>query len=307
MRDLLDFAGWSKPDAEDLFATADVMAEVLRRPVKRVPALQGFTVCTAFFENSTRTRTSFELAARRMSADVVSFAAGTSSLAKGESLRDTVETLVAMGVDLIVVRHSASGAAHLVRRFAGVPVINGGDGARAHPTQALLDAYTLRAHWGELSGKRVVILGDVLHSRVARSNLELLPLLGAKVVLCGPANLLPQSLSGPNLEVSPDLDSALDGADAVMALRVQRERLEGGLGVSLPEYAARYQLNRSRLDRAGPRALLLHPGPMNRDVEISSDLAGDPRSCVLEQVHAGLAIRMAVLYHLLVGKKERAA
>ena len=307
MRDLLDFAGWSKPDAEDLFATADVMAEVLRRPVKRVPALQGFTVCTAFFENSTRTRTSFELAARRMSADVVSFAAGTSSLAKGESLRDTVETLVAMGVDLIVVRHSASGAAHLVRRFAGVPVINGGDGARAHPTQALLDAYTLRAHWGELSGKRVVILGDVLHSRVARSNLELLPLLGEKVVLCGPANLLPQSLSGPNLEVSPDLDSALDGADAVMALRVQRERLEGGLGVSLPEYAARYQLNRSRLDRAGPRALLLHPGPMNRDVEISSDLAGDPRSCVLEQVHAGLAIRMAVLYHLLVGKKERAA
>ncbi|WP_425148470.1 aspartate carbamoyltransferase catalytic subunit [Deinococcus sp.] len=281
---------------------ADTMSKVLDRPVKKVPALQGLTVCTVFFENSTRTRISFELAARRMSADVVSFAASSSSLSKGESLRDTIETLTAYKIDCYVVRHAASGAAHAVARFSGKPTINAGDGLRAHPTQALLDAYTLRREFGELNGRRVAIIGDIRHSRVARSNVELLTRLGVSVVLCGPATLLPRDLAGEGVTLTTDAREAVRGANAVMALRLQTERMDAGYLGSLPEYIAGYQVNEALLEHAAPDAVVLHPGPMNRDLEISADTADGPRSRVLKQVEYGQAVRMSVLYHLLVGR-----
>ncbi len=304
VRHLLDFSGVSVGQVQAIFGTADVMREVLARPVKKVPALQGVTVCTAFFENSTRTRVSFELAARRMSADVVAFAAGASSVSKGESLRDTVETLRAMQVDAFVVRHPAAGAAHLVARYARKPTINAGDGRRAHPTQALLDAYTLRRHLGDLAGKKIAIVGDVRHSRVARSNAELLPLLGAQVTLCGPATLLPRDLALPGVTLTTDPQEAVRGADAVMALRLQTERMNAGYLGSLSEYAQLYQVNEKLLTHAKEGAPVLHPGPMNRDLEISGDLASGPRSLIVEQVENGQAVRMSVLYHLLVGRRE---
>lgn len=302
-RHLLDFDGWERQDLESLLETATVMAEVLERPVKKVPALQGFTVCTAFFENSTRTRMSFELAARRMSADVVSFTAGTSSLAKGESLRDTLLTLEAMRIDLFVIRHSAGGAARRAAAWTKAAVVNAGDGRRAHPTQALLDAFTLRERFGRIEGLEVAIIGDIRHSRVARSNAELLTRLGARVRLCGPATLLPHELAADGVTVTTDLNAALDGADAVMALRLQQERMACGLIPSLSEYQATYQITHRRMERAAPHAVLLHPGPMNRDVEVEGALAESPRSLVLRQVANGLPVRMAVLYHLLVGRK----
>ncbi|UTA50624.1 aspartate carbamoyltransferase catalytic subunit [Deinococcus radiodurans] len=282
---------------------ADTMLQVLDRPVKKVPALQGLTVCTAFFENSTRTRTSFELAARRMSADVVSFAAGNSSVSKGESLRDTIEVLTAYKVDAYVVRHHAAGAAHLVAKYSGKPVINAGDGRRAHPTQALLDAYTIRQEYGSLEGKKVAIIGDIRHSRVARSNAELLPKLGAEVVLCGPATLLPPDLAGqPGVRLTTDPREAVRGAHAVMALRLQQERMNGGYLASLQEYADTYQVNETLMREAESGAIVLHPGPMNRDLEISTEAADGPRSRIIRQVENGQAVRMSVLYHLLVGR-----
>ncbi|WP_038057596.1 aspartate carbamoyltransferase catalytic subunit [Thermus amyloliquefaciens] len=301
MRHLLDFAGWTKSEVESLLETAKVMAEVLERPVKKVPALQGFTVATVFFEPSTRTRISFELAARRMSADVVSFAAATSSLQKGESYKDTLLTLEAMGIDAYVIRADAAGVPHQATRWVKGAVINGGDGRRAHPTQALLDAYTLLEALGSLEGKKIAIVGDILHSRVARSNLELLPLLGAEVWAAGPPTLLPQALPGARL--TPHLEEALEGADAVMVLRLQRERMEAGL-VNLEDYIAHYQVTEERLQKAKPGAPLLHPGPMNRDVELEGTLADSERSLVNRQVHNGVAVRMAVLYHLLVGRER---
>ncbi|MBB5235365.1 aspartate carbamoyltransferase catalytic subunit [Deinococcus budaensis] len=303
-RHLLDFADWTPERLSALLDNADTMSQVLDRPVRKVPALQGLTVCTAFFENSTRTRVSFELAARRMSADVVSFAAGASSLGKGESLRDTVEVLTAYRVDAYVVRHHAAGAAHLVARYSGKPVINAGDGRRAHPTQALLDAYTVRQEYGSLSGKTVAIVGDVRHSRVARSNVELLPKLGAKVVLCGPATLLPADLAAlPGVTLTTDPREAVRGAHAVMALRLQQERMSGGYLASLQEYAEHYQVNERLMREAENGAIVLHPGPMNRDLEISADVADGPRSRILRQVDNGQAVRMSVLYHLLVGRE----
>lgn len=302
-RSLLDFQGYSAEKIAAMLDTADVMREVLDRPVKRVPALQGVTLCLAFFENSTRTRVSFELAARRMSADVVNFAAGASSLNKGESLRDTLEVLTAYKVDAYVVRHPVSGGAHLVARYSGKSVVNAGDGRRAHPTQALLDAYTLRREFGYLAGKKVAIIGDVRHSRVARSNAELLPLLGAEVTLCGPATLLPRELAGkPGLTLTTDPAEAVRGAHAVMALRLQQERMAGGYLGSLQDYARSYQLNENLLSLADDSAVVLHPGPMNREVEISSEVADGPRSRILAQVENGQAVRMSVLYHLLVGR-----
>ncbi|GMA16756.1 aspartate carbamoyltransferase catalytic subunit [Deinococcus metallilatus] len=302
-RSLLDFQGWTPERLNALLDNADTMNQVLDRPVKKVPALQGLTVCTAFFENSTRTRISFELAARRMSADVVSFAAGASSLSKGESLRDTVEVLTAYKVDAYIVRHPASGAAHLVARYSGKPVINAGDGRRAHPTQALLDAYTIRQEYGSLEGKKVAIIGDIRHSRVARSNAELLPKLGAEVVLSGPATLLPADLAAmPGVTVTTDPQEAVRGANAVMALRLQQERMNGGYLASFQEYAERYQVNEALLQEAESGAIVLHPGPMNRDLEISSEVADGPRSRILKQVENGQAVRMSVLYHLLVGR-----
>lgn len=302
-RSLLDFQGWSRAQLESLFETSKMMQEVLARPVKKVPALTGFTVATVFFEASTRTRLSFELAARRMSADVLSFSAATSSISKGETYKDTLLTLDAMGVDAYVIRVDAAGVCHQAERWLGKPIINAGDGWRAHPTQALLDAFTLLEALGSLEGKKIAIVGDILHSRVARSNAELLPRLGAEVVACGPATLLPGTL--PGVQLSTDLKTGLTDADAVMVLRLQNERMDKGLLPSLPEYIAGYQVTQERLDWAKPGAPLLYPGPMNRDVELEGPLADSSRSLVERQVANGQAIRMAVLYHLLVGKKPR--
>ncbi|WP_049626891.1 aspartate carbamoyltransferase catalytic subunit [Meiothermus ruber] len=297
---LLDFRDWNRRQVESLLETAQMMQEVLARPVKKVPALTGFTVATVFFEPSTRTRISFELAARRMSADVVSFSGTTSSTVKGETYRDTLRTLDQMGIDAYILRTDAAGVPHQAHRWLHKPVINAGDGWRAHPTQALLDAFTLREKLGSLEGKKIAIVGDILHSRVARSNAELLPMLGATVVACGPATLLPGSLPGATL--TTHLREALHEADAVMVLRLQKERMEKGLLPSLPEYIAAYQINRERLGWAKPGAPLLHPGPMNRDVELEGTLADSPQSLVERQVANGQAVRMAVLYHVLVGK-----
>ena len=302
MKDLLDFSKLDRAQLEGMLETAVVMAGVLERPVKKVPALQGYTVCTAFFENSTRTRLSFELAARRMSADVVTFTAASSSTAKGESFKDTIQTLEAMKIDAFIVRHGASGAAHQVSKWTNAKVVNAGDGRRAHPTQALLDAYTLKQKFGSLEGLEVAIVGDVRHSRVARSNAELLPKLGAKVRLCGPATLLPTELEADGVTVTTDIREAISGAHAVMALRLQLERMSAGYLPSLEEYRDTYQVNAQRMTGARPDAVVLHPGPMNRDLEIESVLADSGRSLVLQQVANGMSVRMAVLYHLLVGK-----
>lgn len=298
---LLDFKDWNRAQLESLLETAQMMQEVLARPVKKVPALSGFTVATVFFEPSTRTRISFELAARRMSADVVSFVSSASSTVKGETHRDTLRTLDQMGIDAYILRTDAAGVPHQAHRWLRKPVINAGDGWRAHPTQALLDAFTLRERLGSLEGKKIAIVGDILHSRVARSNAELLPMLGACVVACGPSTLLPGHL--PGVRLTTNLREALQEADAVMALRLQKERMDRGLLPSLPEYIAGYQITEARLAWAKPEAPLLHPGPMNRDVEIEGTLADSPRSLVERQVANGQAVRMAVLYHVLVGKR----
>lgn len=303
---LLDFSGWNTEEVLALFDTTDVMAQVMRRTIKKVPALQGFTVGTLFFENSTRTRLSFERAARAQSADVVSFAAGASSLSKGESLKDTVRTIDQMQADLYVVRHHAAGVPYQLTRWTNASIVNAGDGRRAHPTQALLDAYTFKQHFSGFdgfSGKKLVIVGDILHSRVARSNIELWTLLGGEVTLCGPATLLPKELAANGVTLTTRLPEAVDGAHAVMALRLQRERMQGGLLPSVAEYQARYQLTEQVIRLAHPNALVMHPGPMNRDVEIEGNLADSERSVIEAQVANGVPIRMAVLYSLLVGKK----
>jgi len=314
-RHLLDFEGWPTEDLVALLDTADVMAQVLTRPVKRVPALQGFTVATLFFEESTRTRLSFERAARAQSADVMSFSASSSSLTKGESLRDTLRTIEQLQADLYVVRHRAAGVPHQLARWTDGAVVNAGDGRHAHPTQALLDAYALRTALAEaglpaedrtrpFAGRRLVIVGDVEHSRVARSNASLFTRLGGEVVLTGPAGLLPPQLGAqPGVHVSPDLDAAVKGADAVMALRLQRERMGSSRLPSPAEYVHRYQVRQRHLELAAPHARFMHPGPMNRDVEVATDVADGPRSLVERQVAAGVPVRMAVLYTLLVGKR----
>ena len=306
-RRLLDFGGVDVDRILAILETAEVMAQVLQRPVKRVPALQGFTVATLFFEDSTRTRLSFERAARAQSADVMAFARGGTSLSKGESLRDTVATLDALQVDAYVVRHPAAGAAHQVASWTEAAVINAGDGRRAHPTQALLDAYAYREATGRpFEETRLTIVGDVAHSRVARSDAELWQRLGAEVVLCGPPTLLPRELAAlPGVRLETRLEPALEGAHAVMALRLQHERMDAGRIHSTSAYAERYQLTEARLANADPDAVVLHPGPMNRDVEIEGALADGPRSLITRQVAAGVPVRMAVLYHLLVGKGSR--
>jgi aspartate carbamoyltransferase catalytic subunit len=299
---LLDFSDWNLGHVESLFETTRMMQEVLGRPVKKVPALTGFTLATVFFENSTRTRLSFELAARRMSADVLSFSAATSSTAKGESYKDTLLTLDAMGIDGYIMRVDAAGVPHQAAKWLGKPIINAGDGWRAHPTQGLLDAFSLLEVLGTLQNKKIAIVGDILHSRVARSNAELLPMLGAEVWLCGPATLLPGPL--PRVRLTSKLNEALQDADAVMVLRIQKERMDKGLLPSIPEYVAGYQITAERLAWAKPGAPLLHPGPMNRDLELEGSLAESAQSLVERQVSNGQAVRMAVLYHLLVGRKS---
>lgn len=306
-RHLLDFADWSAQELLALLDTADVMAQVLTRTIKKVPALQGFTVGLLFFEDSTRTRLSFDRAARAQSADVLTFSAGGSSLSKGESLKDTIRTLDALQADLYVVRHPSAGVPHQLARWTDAPVVNAGDGRRAHPTQALLDAYTFSRNYPGFEGfegMKLAVVGDVLHSRVARSNAELWTKLGATVTLCGPATLLPEELAGlPGVTLTTRLEEAVEGAHAVMALRLQRERMTSGLLPSAAEYAARYQVTRAVMERAHPEALVMHPGPMNRDLEIEGELADSERSVVERQVASGVPVRMAVLYTLLVGRR----
>ena len=303
---LLDLKDWSKEEVLALFGTADVMAQVMTRTIKKVPALQGFTVGTLFFENSTRTRLSFERAARAQSADVISFAAGSSSLSKGESLKDTLRTVDAMQSDLYVVRYAVAGVPYQLARWTDAAVVNAGDGRRAHPTQALLDAYTFSKHFGDFDtfeGKKLAIVGDVMHSRVARSNVELWTKLGANVTLCGPRTLLPQELVQDNVTLTNSVFEAAEGAHAVMALRLQNERMTSGLLPSVAEYQARYQVTEAAMAHAHPDAIIMHPGPMNRDVELSGTLADSERSVIEQQVASGVPVRMAVLYTLLVGKK----
>jgi aspartate carbamoyltransferase catalytic subunit len=306
-RNLLDFREWPAADVEKLFDTADVMAQVLTRTIKKVPALQGFSVGLLFFEPSTRTRLSFERAARAQSADVMSFATGGSSMSKGESLKDTLRTLEGLQADLYVVRHAVSGVPHQLSRWTDAVVVNAGDGRRAHPTQALLDAYTFRGRFPGFDGfhgKKLAIVGDIAHSRVARSNAELWAKLGAQVTLCGPATLLPPELAElPGVTLSTRLEEAVEGAHAVMALRLQLERMRPGLLPSAAEYSARYQLTERSLAGAHEHALVMHPGPMNRDLEIEGSLADGERSVVEAQVANGVPVRMAVLYSLLVGRR----
>ena len=310
-KDLLDTDTLSSEEIELVLETAAAMAEVRERPVGRVATLRGTTVVTLFYENSTRTRASFEIAAKAMGADVVNLAATGSSVGKGESLVDTVRTIEAVGADLLVIRHPSSGAAALAARHTNASVVNGGDGSHAHPTQALLDLYTMRRHLGDLAGRKVVIVGDILHSRVARSNLWALRAAGAQVTLCGPATLLPRWLrslpgyEGPGgCEVTTDLGEALTGADVVMALRLQRERQEEGLLPSLREYIRRYQVTEEGLARANPGALVMHPGPMNEGVEIAPEVAHGLRSVVEEQVTNGVAVRMAILYLMATARRR---
>jgi aspartate carbamoyltransferase catalytic subunit len=308
-RHMLDLDVLSWPEIEIVMRTTDAMREVLARPIARVPALRGKSVTILFYEPSTRTRVSFEVAAKNLSADVVNIAAATSSVAKGESLVDTIRTIEALGADLLVLRHPVSGAPHLAADAFGGSVINGGDGWHAHPTQALLDLYTMREHLpgGTTRGRKIVILGDILHSRVARSNIWALTAAGADLWLCGPATLLrgfdAWSRSLPpdrRFTVTSDLAASLRDADVVMALRIQRERMAAGLLPSLREYAARFGLTSERLASAKPNALVMHPGPMNEGVEIAPDVAAGPRSLVARQVANGVAVRMALL-HLLAG------
>ena len=296
LRHLLGIEGLAKRDALSILDTAKAFLEVTRRPVRKVPTLRGKTVINAFFESSTRTRTSFELAGKRMSADVVNIGGSASSTSKGETMRDTVKTLDAMRSDVIVLRHAASGAPHYVASRVRAGVVNAGDGTHEHPTQALLDAFTILQHRPTIEGLTVTICGDILHSRVARSNALLLRLLGAQVRVAGPKTMMPPGIEALGVEVFDRLEPALEGADVVMMLRIQRERLGGTFFPTLREYSRVFGLTLARLDAAKPDALVMHPGPLNRGVEIAEDVADGPRSVILDQVEAGVAVRMAVLY-----------
>jgi aspartate carbamoyltransferase catalytic subunit len=308
---LLSAGDLTREDAELILATAGEMRALADRPIKKLPALRGRTVVNLFFEDSTRTRMSFEAAAKRLSADVINFSAKGSSVSKGESLKDTALTLEAMGADAVVVRHWASGAPHTLANagWSRSTVINAGDGTHEHPTQALLDAFTMTRHLGAadgggLDGRRIAIVGDVLHSRVARSNALLLQTLGAEVTLVSPPTLLPYGVENWGVETSYDLDSVLPKADAVMMLRVQRERMNDAFFPSAREYSRRYGLDVHRMAQLPDEAIVLHPGPMNRGMEISAQVADSTRSVIVEQVTNGVAIRMAVLYLLLSGSSE---
>lgn len=311
MRHLLSAADLTHDEVTAILDLAEEMSQVQARPVKKLPTLRGRTVVNLFFEDSTRTRSSFELAGKWLSADVINVSAKGSSVSKGESLRDTVQTIDAMGVDALVIRHQASGAPLQATRWIDARVINAGDGTHEHPTQALLDVFTMRRQFRRISGsdsfagKRIVIVGDLTHSRVVRSNVLLLQTLGAEVVLVAPPTLLPSGVTTWPVQVTTDLDHVLPTADVVMMLRVQRERMSGGFFPTAREYTIGYGLTRERLHRLADDAVICHPGPMNRGLEISADAADAAASRVLDQVAAGVAVRMSVLYHLL-GSDEAA-
>jgi aspartate carbamoyltransferase catalytic subunit len=303
IRHLLSAADLDADTATMILDTATEMAAMADRDIKKLPTLRGRTVVNLFYEDSTRTRISFEAAAKRLSADVINFSAKGSSVSKGESLKDTALTLQAMGADAVVIRHSASGAPHRLAAWVAGTVVNAGDGTHEHPTQALLDAYTLRSRLGSIAGRHLVIVGDVLHSRVARSNVLLLSTLGAKVTLVAPPTLVPVGVGAWPADVGYDLDAVLPGADAVMMLRVQRERMGEAYFPSAREYSRRYGLDGTRLGRLPEHAIVMHPGPMNRGMEITPEVADSPRSTIVEQVANGVAVRMSVLYHLLGSSK----
>jgi len=302
-RHLLGIEELETAEIDLILDTALAMKEVGARPIKKVPTLRGRTVVNLFFEPSTRTRMSFELAEKRLSADTLGMTTVGSSVTKGETLSDTARTIEAMAPDMIVMRHASSGAPHHLSRVCRASIINAGDGTHEHPTQALLDAFTIRERKGRLSGLRVAIIGDLAHSRVLRSNLWLLTKVGASVVVCGPATLVPPGLDQLGVQVTHSIDEAVDGADVIMMLRVQHERMHGLFLPSVREYFTFFGLTPARMRRAHPEAIVMHPGPMNRGVEIDSEVADGPWSVILDQVANGVAVRMAVLY-LLAGGEE---
>ncbi len=307
LKHLLGLSGLSRAEINQYLDTADAMREVLSRPIKKTPALRGKSVCTLFFEPSTRTRASFEMAAKTMSADTSSLTVATSSVSKGETLKDTLLTMAAMGAQCLVIRHQSSGAPELAASYSGkfgydFHVVNAGDGQHEHPTQGLLDLLTIRHHKGEIEGLKVTIIGDLLHSRVARSDIHGLLAMGADLTLCGPRTLLPPEFAQLPCRVTSDCDAAVEGADVVMTLRLQNERMNGAYLPNTSEFAKLYGINARRLKLAKPDAILMHPGPINRGVEISDDVADCGQSVILNQVTNGVAVRMAVLYQLMGGE-----
>lgn len=302
-RHLLGIKDLNRADIELIFETADNFKSVLNRPIKKVPSLRDVTIANIFFENSTRTRLSFELAEKRLSADVINFAASSSSVSKGETLIDTVNNILAMKVDMVVMRHPYAGAGMFLSKHVKAQIVNAGDGAHEHPTQALLDAFSIREKYGDVAGKKVVIVGDILHSRVALSNILCLKLLGAEVMVCGPTTLIPKYISSLGVKVEHNLVKALNWCDVANMLRIQLERQDIKYFPSLREYTMLYGLNKQILDSLDKEITVMHPGPINRGVEITSDVADSKQSIILDQVENGVAIRMAVLF-LLAGQTE---
>jgi aspartate carbamoyltransferase catalytic subunit len=302
-KDLLGIADLSRDEIYLILDTAEAMREIGQRPIKKVPTLRGKTIVNLFFEPSTRTRTSFEIAEKRLSADTLNIAVATSSVLKGETLVDTALNIEAMSPDMIVLRHASSGACHLLARICKSRIINAGDGMHEHPTQALLDAFTIREHKKRIEGLKVTVVGDLLHSRVLRSNVQLLTKLGADVWLCGPPTMVPVGIERFGVRVTTSVDEAVAGADVIMLLRIQQERMQGAFFPSLREYFTVFGMTAGRVKLARPDVIIMHPGPMNRGVEIASDVADGPFSVILEQVANGVAVRMAVLY-LLAGAPE---
>lgn len=288
----------NKKDINLIFETADQFKEIINRPIKKVPSLRDITIANIFFENSTRTKLSFELAQKRLSADVISFSAAQSSVKKGETLIDTVNNILAMKVDMVVMRHASPGAAHFLSQNVKASIINAGDGAHEHPTQGLLDSYSIREKLGEVAGKKVVIVGDILHSRVALSNIYALQMQGAEVKVCGPKTLIPKYIESLGVTVEPDLRKTLEWCDVANMLRVQNERMDVNYFPSTREYAQQYGVDKALLDSLNKEIVIMHPGPINRGVEITSDVADSQQSVILNQVENGVAIRMAVIYLL---------
>lgn len=303
-KNLLGLEGMSKQEINFILDTTVSFKEILERPIRKVPTLRGVTVVNLFYEASTRTRISFELAEKRLSADLVNFSTNTSSVQKGETLKDTVKNIEAMKIDMVVVRHSVPGAPHFIANCVDSSIINAGDGAHEHPTQALLDLFTLKEKYKNLEGLRVVIVGDILHSRVARSNIWGFSAMGAEVAVCGPTTLMPVEMEKMGVEVFSDLDKALERRDVVMALRIQLERQKGGLLPSLREYTNLFGITREKLKRLNKNFTIMHPGPINRGIEITPEVADGPYSVILDQVTNGVAIRMAILYLLSGGEKK---
>ena len=307
VKHLLGIKDLTKADIDLIFSQADEFKEVLSRPIKKVPSLRDITVANIFFENSTRTRLSFELAQKRLSADVVNFAASSSSVKKGETLVDTVNNILAMKVDMVVMRHASPGAAVFLSKHVNAAIVNAGDGTHEHPTQALLDAFSIRERLGSVAGKKVVIVGDIMHSRVALSNIYCLQKLGAEVMVCGPITLMPKHIEGLGVRVEHDLRRALEWCDVANMLRIQLERQDAGVRYfpSLREYSLQYGLDKKLLDSLSKKIVIMHPGPINRGVEITSDVADSDQSIILDQVENGVAVRMAVIYLLAQGLENR--